>query len=410
MRLSVGLCLVIVMASSGCPSTGNDYKCDSDAQCVKGGATGLCLAANATDRYCAFPSSACPSGFVFDSSTAGRFAGQCVAEPPDMAPPDMTEMPLDFAGDDFASPPDMAPPPPDIMTTPNDAGASCTIDRWCTYSVPAGPTATDEIRVSVVSDTDAWGVRPGGGIIRFNGSSWATVTSPTTKPLNAVFAVSATDVWAVGETGTVIRWNGSQWSTVTSNTTQKLTAVWASSSSDVWAVGWSGTIIHWTGGSSFAPVSGAGQTDLFGIGGSGSGDVWAVGSSGAIFHYTGSGSFTSSTSNSTASLRAVWALSATDVWAVGGNGTVLRRTNSTWSPITSGTSVLLNGIWGTGSTLFAVGNGGTVLKWNVAQSQFVPLSAGSTTITYLSVHGSSATNVWIAGAYSGTGYVSHYEP
>jgi hypothetical protein len=402
--MRVGL-IVVALSVAACGSSNKPFVCDSDRECIKGGVSGRCIATTGT-RYCAFPSSACPSGLVFDS-TAGSVAGECAPD----EPPDMTMIPpTDLAGADFTLPPDLAPPPPDIMTTPNDAGANCTIDRWCTYSVPAGPTVTDEIRVAVVSDTDAWGVRPGGGIIRFNGSSWSTVQSPTTKPLNAVFALNANDVWAVGEAGTVIHWTGSQWNTVTSGTTQKLTAVWASSASDVWAVGWSGTIIHWTG-SSFAPVGGVGSsTDLFGVAGSGPSDVWAVGSLGSIFRYTGSGSFSSSTSNTTASLRGVWALSATDVWAVGSNGTVLRRTNTTWSPITSGTSVLLNAVWGTGSTLFVVGYGGTVLRWNVALSQFVPVSAGSTTITFLSVNGSSPTNVWLGGAYSAVGYVMHYEP
>jgi len=31
MRLSIGLAFAIMMAASGCPSTGNEYRCDSDS-------------------------------------------------------------------------------------------------------------------------------------------------------------------------------------------------------------------------------------------------------------------------------------------------------------------------------------------------------------------------------------------
>jgi photosystem II stability/assembly factor-like uncharacterized protein len=63
----------------------------------------------------------------------------------------------------------------------------------------------------MVSSTEGWAVGSGGAIIRWDGSNWSNVTSPTTQSLQWVFMVSATDGWAVGHGGTIIRWNGSNW-------------------------------------------------------------------------------------------------------------------------------------------------------------------------------------------------------
>ena len=50
--------------------------------------------------------------------------------------------------------------------------------------------------------------------------TWKLVTPPTGvfNNLNAVWGSSATDVWAVGTTGAIVRWQGSGWTSVTSPT------------------------------------------------------------------------------------------------------------------------------------------------------------------------------------------------
>jgi hypothetical protein len=45
--------------------------------------------------------------------------------------------------------------------------------------------------------------------------------------------------------GTDLRWNGTSWSSVTSGTKSWLLGVWGSGANDVWAVGESGTILRW---------------------------------------------------------------------------------------------------------------------------------------------------------------------
>jgi predicted secreted protein with PEFG-CTERM motif len=63
----------------------------------------------------------------------------------------------------------------------------------------------------MVSADDGWAVGDYGTVIRWNGTAWSYVASPTTLPLYSVYMVSADDGWAVGYGGTIIRWNGTAW-------------------------------------------------------------------------------------------------------------------------------------------------------------------------------------------------------
>jgi hypothetical protein len=54
-----------------------------------------------------------------------------------------------------------------------------------------------------------------------------------------------------------------------------------------------------------------------------------------------------------------------DVFAVGSGGTILRYDGRVWSPMTSGTTVTLNSVWGSSSSdIFAVGSGGMILHYD----------------------------------------------
>ena len=53
----------------------------------------------------------------------------------------------------------------------------------------------------MVSSTDGWAVGDSGIIIRWDGSNWENVTSPTTKHLFSVDMINSTDGWAVGSDG-----------------------------------------------------------------------------------------------------------------------------------------------------------------------------------------------------------------
>lgn len=241
------------------------------------------------------------------------------------------------------------------------------IERWdgTSWSIVSSPNSTPGensylLSVSCTSASDCWAVGYYQGpsaqstlIERWNGTSWAIVTSPNTSPtqdnvLAGVTCVSASDCWAVGYyySGSAFqtlleRWNGSSWSIVTSPNTSPLQANFllkttCTSSSDCWAVGYTGayqTLIERWDGNSWAIVtsvntSASQQNFLQGVTCTSASDCWAVG-----YYYTGfyrqtliqhwdgtSWAIVSSPSSSPIEnnfLKAVICTSASDCWAVG---------------------------------------------------------------------------------------------
>lgn len=107
---------------------------------------------------------------------------------------------------------------------------------------------------------------------------WSSIPMDT---LRGVWGTSASDVWAAGQNGAIVHYNGTSWSSVSSPTSQGLVSVWAASASDVWAVGYSGAIVHYNG-TSWSNVPSGTTQDLFGIWGSSGTDMWAVGTAGLL--------------------------------------------------------------------------------------------------------------------------------
>jgi photosystem II stability/assembly factor-like uncharacterized protein len=99
----------------------------------------------------------------------------------------------------------------------------------------------------MVNDSDGWAVGYCGVIVRWNGTVWNNVTSPTTMNLYSASTVSTSDGWAVGLGGVIVRWNGTVWNNVTSPISCRLWSVHMVSSNDGWAVGEGGVIVRWTG-------------------------------------------------------------------------------------------------------------------------------------------------------------------
>jgi len=118
----------------------------------------------------------------------------------------------------------------------------------------------------------------------------------------------------------------------------------------------------------------------------------------------------------TRTFRGVWMSSATDGWAVGDAGLMSRTTDGgvTWTDQPSVVTAQLNAIWGTGpSSIWAVGNGGTIIRWN--GTVWSTQNAG-VTVDLHSVHGVNNTNVFAAGAattilkYDGTTWSDETTP
>jgi hypothetical protein len=142
---------------------------------------------------------------------------------------------------------------------------------------PVGSSALGGVEATSASSPWAVGCTACGSrnektlVVRWNGTAWTQVPSPTPAGgafLNAVTATSASSAWAVGATGSgaglrhktlILRWNGTTWTRLPSPSPAGgaiLFAVAATSGPNAWAVGQTGTYstlnpttvdLHWNG-------------------------------------------------------------------------------------------------------------------------------------------------------------------
>jgi hypothetical protein len=126
------------------------------------------------------------------------------------------------------------------------------------------PSGGRLLAVAATSASNAWAVGTGAGktlILRWNGTTWKQVSSPTPATpasLSGVAAFSAGSAWAVGNypkgpalvsQTLILRWNGTSWKRVPSPTPAGgafLLGVAAVSARSAWAVG-GGLILRWNG-------------------------------------------------------------------------------------------------------------------------------------------------------------------
>jgi hypothetical protein len=129
----------------------------------------------------------------------------------------------------------------------------------------------------------------------------------------------------------------------------------------------------------------------------GGGHAFAVAHAGSVAHFDGT---TWASTQVTASvLFAVWGRSPTDVFAVGGAlgtnlGEVWHFDGTTWAsmPLPASTPTL-HAVWGAGTDVFAVGNGGTIVRLTGTWRAMTLPATGD----LRSVWGSSATDVFAVG-------------
>jgi hypothetical protein len=112
-----------------------------------------------------------------------------------------------------------------------------------------------------------------------------------------------------------------------------------------------------------------------------------------LYPFTAFAGWTYMTSGTTNSLHDVWGSSGSDVFVVGDGGTILHYNGNTWSTMTSGTTNWLSGVWGSsGSDVFAVG-GSTILHYDGIN--WSSMSSGANYL--LDVWGSSSSDVFAVG-------------
>jgi len=257
---------------------------------------------------------------------------------------------------------------------------------------PASGMAIASIWASGPSDVWATGVL--GVLLHYNGTSWSMSASGV--PINAIWGTSSSNVFGVGGTGNYSIYNGSAWTPGNFGTTRSFYRVWGTGSANVYAVGDTGSVYRYNG-TTWSPMSqSATVSTLNGVWGTDSNNVFAVGTSGAIIRYQ-SGLWSSMTSGTTAALYGVSGANTTTVSAVGDTGKTLSYANvgTAWTTQTPA-SRNLRAVWAADSAhVYAVGVAGT--GWAYNGSVWYVLSTGITP-DLLTVYGTSATNVYVAGA------------
>jgi hypothetical protein len=271
-------------------------------------------------------------------------------------------------------------------------------------------TLVDMHGVHTLSSSFAMAVGDGGTALRWNGAYWkSTGATGTAASLRGVWCASTTDCFAVGNGSIVVRWNGATntWSSATNGITNALDlyAIWGSAANDIYAAGNDGNLIHWNG-ATWSPIALATTADFRGIWGSGVADIYLVGGKtsggleGQIWRGTGpsAGDWTLQDNPTTADLEAVWGFGAANVFAVGAGGTTLVTINNgtTWTNPVSNATQPLEGVAGGGANLFLVGAGGTIVTSTNSGTSFGTTSTGSAS-NLNAVWGNSTSSVYAVG-------------
>ncbi len=127
--------------------------------------------------------------------------------------------------------------------------------------------------------------------------------------------------------------------------------------------------------------------------------AWAVGNGGLILNWDGT-TWTKVTSPTSLNLNALEMSSATDGWAVGESGTILHWDGGAWTSAASPTGSTLNDLSAVSNTnIWGVGNSGTIIHWDGISWSSVTSPVLNRTFYGISMV--SATDGWISGS-SGT--------
>ncbi|HSS03022.1 MAG TPA: hypothetical protein VLM79_38435 [Kofleriaceae bacterium] len=209
--------------------------------------------------------------------------------------------------------------------------------------------------------------------LHWDGSRWRDLAPGREQTLWWVTGVPEhpNDVWMVGEAGTVLRWDGTSFVSIASPTQATLFGAWAAAPDDVWIVGGipgagkavdNDVVLHWDGQhlvrDDTLPRRG---TALLKVWGSDPGELWVVGEHGALWHRTqgrwDDHSMTSST------LFSVHGCGRDDVYAVGGSQ-LLHFDGSAWSQVGPSIYGSAIGVVCGRSGALITGAGGLKLRWD----------------------------------------------
>lgn len=241
-------------------------------------------------------------------------------------------------------------------------------------------------------------------IQQYNGYYWEGINVGTFVSFLDVHGSGASNVWAVGELGTVVRYNGSSWSLMETPSEMDFWGVWSFSPTNTFAIGLNeagGTTLYWYNGSTWTEhFSTQDKEGFFDIWASAPDDIYLCGTSGSIWHYNGN----------------VWGKStigSDDVLLITGSraGCVYAVTysedlvawfyqliNGTWVKLAEEIPVLIPmGIWASSpNNIYLADAYHQVLRFDGLHWDVEPVDVAS---FIYAIWGSSAGDLWIVGDF-----------
>lgn len=232
-----------------------------------------------------------------------------------------------------------------------------------------------------------------GSIAMYDGSSWSDAQGGPYADLHDVWSDGAANAWAVGDNGAILHYDGSSWTALQHPSLEPngLQAV-DGTSDNLYAVGYLGTVLHYDG-ITVRDISDIGVTtsklcDVWSAGN----EAFAVGYGGTIIHMNGN-TISAMSSPTSRILLGVWGSSPYDVFAVGQRGTILHYDGIEWSAmVTPDTLSELTGAWGTARDNVYVCGSYNLLRYDGRSWSIIALRSNS---GLQSIWGSSASDVWV---------------
>lgn len=299
---------------------------------------------------------------------------------------------LGLAGCDGDEPKDTSAP---VDTGTEDSGDSADTELppvWDEYGIETSSTlqgvyASGEGVYVVGTGGKAW--------VGGSGGTWSAMDPEVEEN-------DLTDLWGQGAGGTLNMWatagsgyvahhSGGSWSVEDLGTSNHL-GIGGDDPASLYTVSWGG-IYHFDGATWTFESTPAGErlNEVYGTGA----EAIAVGEEGAILRRGGDGTWTAMTSGTTVALNGVAGVSLTDVWAVGGEGTALHYDGTAWTAVDTGVTVTLWAVFAPeASAVYVVGNNGVALRWNGAAFEVLPTGVDN---NLYALHGVSGSNVWAVG-------------
>lgn len=180
--------------------------------------------------------------------------------------------------------------------------------------------------------------------------------------------------------------------------------VTGSSADEVWAVGPTNVALRSTDrGMNFTQIAVPGAEARYGVFAPAAGRAFVVGASGTVLEtQNGGASWQARPSPMRRVLRGIWGSSATDLFVVGADGYIARSTDGaqSWTALRStadaGVSLTLNAVWGNDQAVYAVGEGGIILR-STDRTTFT--RAGITSnAEFKAVFGTASGDVFVVGS------------